>query len=70
MTNKSGRIKKWVQYNKAVVISFMVVLIYTLIMLCIIYGFGFKLTKCSSGTLTDIDHEEVEIQTSMHRPEN
>ncbi|MDE7432025.1 MAG: hypothetical protein K2N34_08940 [Lachnospiraceae bacterium] len=67
MGKNKGRIKKWVQYNKAAVISLAVVFIYTAIMLGIIFGLGFDFKNCSSGSLSDAKNQEVEIETSMNR---
>lgn len=63
---KNNRIKKWMQYNKAAVIWIAIILVYTLIMLGIIFGFGFDFKSCSSGSLTDTKNaDNVNIETSM-----
>ncbi|MBQ3583237.1 MAG: hypothetical protein IJA27_00825 [Lachnospiraceae bacterium] len=67
MANKENRVKKWMQYHKPFVISVAVVIIYTLIMLGIIFGLGFDFHNCSSGSLSDVKNQEVEIETSMNR---
>lgn len=67
MARNKGRIKKWIQYNKPAVISLAVVFIYTAIMLGIIFGLGFDFKNCSSGSLSDVKNQEVEIETSMNR---
>lgn len=62
------RIKKWMQYNKALMISLIVVLVYTLIMVGVIFGFGFHIGRCSSGSVTEVETTYQEIETTMHRP--
>ena len=63
-----NRIKKWLQYNKALTISLIVVLVYTLIMAGIIFGLGFRLGRCSSGSVSEVETTVREIETTMHRP--
>lgn len=66
MSRNKGRIKKWVQFNKAAVIWISCMIIYTLIMLGIIIGFGSDMKGCSSGSLSSSENREnVEIETSM-----
>ena len=64
-----NRIKKWIQYNKALVISLIVVLAYTLIMGVIVFGSGFRFGKCSSGSVSEVETTYTEIETTMHRPQ-
>ena len=62
------RIKKWIRYNKALTVSLIVVLVYSLIMVGIIFGLGFNVGKCSSGSVTEVETTYTEIETTMHRP--
>lgn len=65
-----GRLKKWIQFNKAGVIWIAVVMIYTLIMLAIILGSGFDFKRCTTGSLTDTSKaDNVNIETSV-KPES
>ena len=68
MENKPVQYETWFQKNKGMVISLIVVLIYTAIMIGIIFGYGYSFSRCSSGSLTEAgkDQEEVELQTTMH----
>lgn len=66
MAGNKGRIKKWIQFNKAAVIWILVIMIYTFIMLGIIFGLGSDMDGCSSGSLSSKQNgETVEIETSM-----
>ena len=60
-----GRVKKWMQFNKAAVVYIAVILIYTLIMLGIILVLGGDMKGCSSGSLSSDNKESVTVETSM-----
>ena len=64
MKKNKGRIKKWIQFNKPAVTWMVIILVYTLIMLVVILGFGSSVTKCSSGSLST-KNNNVNIETSM-----
>lgn len=72
MEKKEGKFKKWLKYNnsanKGMLVCLAAVVIYTGIMLAIIYGFGGSLFSCSSGSLTNTINETAEIETSVNRP--
>ncbi len=60
-----GRIKKWMQFNKPAVTWMAVILVYTIIMLAVIFGLGRNLSSCSSGTLSKNNNGDVNVETSM-----
>lgn len=54
MRRNKGRIKKWMLYNKAATIWISIILVYTLLMISVI--FIFKNDKgCSSGSLSSLE---------------
>lgn len=69
MKKKKSGFKNWILFNKGSVLMIAITLLYTLIMIGIIYGFGGDLFSCASGSLSDTTKETVEIETSINRPE-